>query len=345
MDYLTCAEMAEKWNITSRMAANYCKSGRIKGAIKKGKTWLVPINAEKPFDKRYSKNKMQIEENAALPGDFISINQTDKENYNSTVYHSNDLYKNLGLTRETLRYYEGIGLISPERSKESQYREFTFADVSQLMWIDFYKKRGFSPLEIRELLKADNHVEIIDNLESKIGKLSNDILEQQKMLERLKESTDFYKQAVVSDGEFSIREFPLYVVNQTFEAVSDLTAYQDKVIQYINLKNEDILSNMARAITFDETGFKGSVICMLQKAEETTRQKGKMYLENGKCLCKTFSAENHDDSIMEKMFFSCHAWADKQGVSFKGVVYIFLRFVTMKDKIEHNFYEIWLPLK
>ena len=43
MNYLTASEIADKWNISSRMVAYYCEKGRIVGAIKKGKTWLVPL--------------------------------------------------------------------------------------------------------------------------------------------------------------------------------------------------------------------------------------------------------------------------------------------------------------
>lgn len=53
MEYLTTVEMAEKWNITSRRIGVLCSEGRIDGAIKKGKTWLIPADAEKPIDARF----------------------------------------------------------------------------------------------------------------------------------------------------------------------------------------------------------------------------------------------------------------------------------------------------
>lgn len=52
MEYLTVKEIGEKWGITSRMVNNYCASGRIPGAIKKGNLWLVPDDAKKPEDMR-----------------------------------------------------------------------------------------------------------------------------------------------------------------------------------------------------------------------------------------------------------------------------------------------------
>ena len=52
MNYLTTAECAEKWGVSQRRVAIYCKEGRIEGAELKGRTWLIPDDAEKPIDPR-----------------------------------------------------------------------------------------------------------------------------------------------------------------------------------------------------------------------------------------------------------------------------------------------------
>ena len=52
MEYLTTLEMSEKWGISARRIALLCEQGRIVGVVKKGKTWLIPEEAEKPADKR-----------------------------------------------------------------------------------------------------------------------------------------------------------------------------------------------------------------------------------------------------------------------------------------------------
>lgn len=57
MEYLTTVEMSEIWNITSRRIGVLCSEGRVEGAIKKGKTWLIPANTKKPADARYKDSK------------------------------------------------------------------------------------------------------------------------------------------------------------------------------------------------------------------------------------------------------------------------------------------------
>ena len=56
-------EAAKKWNMTERRVTACCRGGKIIGARKAGKTWLVPENAEKPRDGRFkSEHKDEIVE-------------------------------------------------------------------------------------------------------------------------------------------------------------------------------------------------------------------------------------------------------------------------------------------
>lgn len=51
-DTMFVKDAARLWNISERRVSALCKSGRIKGAIKNGKTWLIPADAVKPTDGR-----------------------------------------------------------------------------------------------------------------------------------------------------------------------------------------------------------------------------------------------------------------------------------------------------
>jgi hypothetical protein len=53
----TCREMAEVWNVTERTVTTFCKSGKISGAVKNGRSWQIPDDAEKPIDGRVSSGK------------------------------------------------------------------------------------------------------------------------------------------------------------------------------------------------------------------------------------------------------------------------------------------------
>ena len=48
MGVSTVSEIAKKWKISERSVRNYCQQGRVKGAVLKGKTWIIPEDAKKP---------------------------------------------------------------------------------------------------------------------------------------------------------------------------------------------------------------------------------------------------------------------------------------------------------
>ncbi len=63
MEYLTTNEAAKKWGVTARMVIYYCVAGRVAGAIKKEKFWLIPSGAEKSKDMRYKDNFVPLTDN------------------------------------------------------------------------------------------------------------------------------------------------------------------------------------------------------------------------------------------------------------------------------------------
>lgn len=343
MDYVTAAEIAKQWKISSRMAAYYCENGRIDGAVKKGKTWFIPAGAQKPIDKRYSKTKVTIKDTTDFQITQNYFNEAEEDN-RSVVYHTGDVYRHLGLTRETLRYYEEIGLITPKRSQYSQYREFDFYDMSHLMAIDFYRKRGFSPLEIKALLKSTSPAECDAMIIRQMDSLQHQIASLQEMLKRLKTADTFRRETGETIGEFEIRDLPSYYVKESLPSVASFEEYRDKVLSYLD-EDEDILSNMVRMVTFDKMGYKGSEMFLVKHAAATEKIKNQRFLPDGKSLYTTFAADNNDASVMEKMFTASYQWAEKHKLEFCGTAYIFIRFVMLNEHTDRNYYEVWIPLK
>ncbi len=67
MKVYNCKEIAEKWNLTPRQVQSMCKAGKIIGAQKQGRDWIIPENATKPIDKRTKNGKQCIENGFYLP--------------------------------------------------------------------------------------------------------------------------------------------------------------------------------------------------------------------------------------------------------------------------------------
>ena len=63
-EYISVKEAARLWNITDRSVTGLCRTGRIEGAVKDGRDWMIPANAEKPADKRVKTGAYKIDKRA-----------------------------------------------------------------------------------------------------------------------------------------------------------------------------------------------------------------------------------------------------------------------------------------
>lgn len=50
--YTTISATAKRWGITVRQVQYLCANGKVKGAVKFGRAWAIPVDAEKPTDNR-----------------------------------------------------------------------------------------------------------------------------------------------------------------------------------------------------------------------------------------------------------------------------------------------------
>ncbi len=89
MEYLTTSEVAEKWGITARREVVLSQEGRIDGAVKKSRMWLIPDTTKKPED-RFNR--------------FNTVKEKNKghhENYNGVIaYKTLTEVKKMGMNGE-----------------------------------------------------------------------------------------------------------------------------------------------------------------------------------------------------------------------------------------------------
>lgn len=74
MKYLTTKEVAKKWNVNDRRVRALCEEGRVHGAFKVGKTWMISEDASKPYDARKAIEK----DYKGLNYDFSKIDSMKK---------------------------------------------------------------------------------------------------------------------------------------------------------------------------------------------------------------------------------------------------------------------------
>lgn len=84
MKYITVKEAAQKFGINERRVRLLCEQGRIEGAYKEGKVYLIPEASEKPSDQRKTENKKSLTINTYPEVDFKKYHKMypdDKGNF------------------------------------------------------------------------------------------------------------------------------------------------------------------------------------------------------------------------------------------------------------------------
>lgn len=87
-------------------------------------------------------------------------------------YSINAVSKMLNLSKATLRYYDQIGLVVPNRA-DNQYRYYSDADVLDLQYTEVMKHTGFELKEIKQVLtfkkerNIDNYPALMETLAGK----------------------------------------------------------------------------------------------------------------------------------------------------------------------------------
>lgn len=84
-DYMHVKEAARRWNIGERQVSHLCKLGKIDGAVKQGRSWLIPAGAQKPADQRIKTGAyMQSVKSPKLP---LPIGISDYRLASSSYYY------------------------------------------------------------------------------------------------------------------------------------------------------------------------------------------------------------------------------------------------------------------
>lgn len=175
MKYMSTSEASKKWNITDRRIRVLLNEDRIEGAIKVGRSWMIPINAKKPLDLRVKNDSGFEESNKEYFDVFASVYvglkeypqsknfeymKFLKENNIETIFISGHMPEVLpGFLddlKETIEYANQLGLkVILDVSKKTLDQMGIPKDIYSLR-LDY----GFNVNDIIELLKEDFYVEI-----------------------------------------------------------------------------------------------------------------------------------------------------------------------------------------
>lgn len=113
-------------------------------------------------------------------------------------YNIGEVVKKLNINRETIRYYENIGLLTENRRDKNGYRLYSQDETEKIEFILMVKSYGFSLKEIKMIFDEvyedmlGGHVDKIKEIvEDKIVQLQSkidELTETKKLLEKINDT-------------------------------------------------------------------------------------------------------------------------------------------------------------
>lgn len=110
-------------------------------------------------------------------------------------YSIGEVSKICNISRKALRYYDEIGLVSPDKICENNYRYYSRQNMLLVPVIRYYKQMGFKLEEMRWLLSGGSYQALESSFEDKIAALHEQEQEIHRQYISIKEWYDLIQEA------------------------------------------------------------------------------------------------------------------------------------------------------
>ena len=114
--YMTVKQAAEKWEISDRRVRTLCAEGKVSGAIREGRRWMIPVDTRKPADGRFKAtesllaaiDRKKSELDTRRPLTKGEVERLTEEFIIEYTYNSNAIEGNTLTLRETDMVLRGL---------------------------------------------------------------------------------------------------------------------------------------------------------------------------------------------------------------------------------------------
>lgn len=212
--------------------------------------------------------------------------------------------KKAGMTGETLRHYDRIGLVKPSQKDEwTNYRYYTAKDIVLLNTVRVLQQMDIPLKKIKEVLEYDDIGKIIDFLNEAEKRADEKIAllkESKAMIQRAKADYEHKSQRVFVEDIFTER-FPKQIIllSDTLETptVDNLWNYLSHFYNKVGKERKDLFEFEDAAGIYTENG-RSRLFAICVKYDQID---GLVTLPAGDYLCADCTEQERADKLTELM--------------------------------------------
>ncbi|MFF2176564.1 MerR family transcriptional regulator [Lysinibacillus sp. NPDC058147] len=254
----------------------------------------------------------------------------------------------LGVSRDTLKFYEKKELVKPEQNMENGYRKYNHFDIYDITTVNFYREIDIEIKKIQELRKSKSIKGIQSILEEKEQEVLREIEYKKLLLKKLQivmEDCEKIKQFL---GQYIVKEMKPLEIKGEIEHFTAYDEYDTLKKNVDSLKKAVTLTSLRRIINFNEEGMIEDKFIIVRKVEDLNEEIDGEILSHLKCLYTIIEDgrwSTGGKSIDHNVEASLRNVAIEKGYELLGLVYINLLLTTYEDGLERVFLEIYAPIK
>ncbi|MFJ7183194.1 MerR family transcriptional regulator [Lysinibacillus xylanilyticus] len=254
----------------------------------------------------------------------------------------------LGVSRDTLKFYEEKELVKPKQNMENGYRKYNHFDIYDITTVNFYREIDIEIKKIQELRKSKSIEGIHSILEEKEQEVLQEIEYKKLLLKKLqivKEDCEKIKQFL---GQYIVKEMKPLEIKGEIEHFTAYDEYETLKKNADNLKKAVTLTSLRRVISFNEEGIIEDKFIIVRKVEDPDEEIEGEILSHPKCIYTIMEDgrwSTGGKNIDHNVEASIRNVAIENGYDLSGQVYINLLLTTYEDGLERVFLEIYAPIK
>lgn len=263
------------------------------------------------------------------------------------VYKIGDVAKILGISADSMRYYEKMGIVKPYKVKSNDYRYYEAWDINFIIDCLWFKQFGFGMKEIAQMVSSISYDELEDTLRIASRQLREELSFQKMLLSRLEEQVNHLEVSKTLLNQCDIQDSPevVYYLNRhgyLYDDTPEIQQLSKQWLPYLSFGKRFFYTTEIDTCDALSWGFSMDKI---YASELKLDQSPLVYpLSHDRCIHSVFKKAGKYGISAQSLRYIVD-YANREGIRLHGSAYGQLLCSVREDDTMTGYFEVWLPIQ
>ena len=266
------------------------------------------------------------------------------------LHRISEVAKMLGISTETIRYYESVGVIKPSRDEKNGYRYYGGWDIHMLARARLYRLYGFSLEDTAKMLGSPDIASVEDGLKKQEEILEQELIWKMNQLQRIRQERSNMAEIQNGMGKFRMEKNPAFyrlhmqeeytanAENEIRDLVTQWTSHASFLFSTALLQLEEVRQGKK---TFSFGFGVDEEYASLLNIEDSPFIE---YIPSRMCVHTVIPSRSSihlDTDLLEDAF----RWMEKSNLRIQGDIVTRVVLMLRPDSEYFNWHQVWIPVE